>query len=927
MQATVDARQGGPALPQLAEQSYCGVLVPSQPGRPSDSDGGPERGASAVDGRTRRRAESKPVFNVHGVRSPLVGRDDTLAVLQEALTRAVDFQAPQLVTIVGNQGTGKSRVVAELIERAVHAPVRVFHGRARDRSQRWGAIASMLRDRFELVETDSPELSQAKFAAGVKAAFSDEQIAEVLHFLGGFVDLAFPSSPFLRVLNENPEQHAEIARTVLRRFIEADAHSSPLLLVFDDLQWADDDTLRLLRELGAGLGGSPVMMIACTRPEMLVRCATWGAGVTDHERLDLRNLEPDDAERMFRNLMSRCDGVSDDIVDDAVEMTGGNPHFLEQLVRLFLANGTIDASGPRWRLDPTRAAETELPISIEEAIEARVAALGKGERELLEKGAVLGSVFWMSAVVALGRIGAASAGELGPRPPLGYRWTPETDSVRRDVAQVIDALCDADYLLRLDPEDSTIPGDIELVFKHNLERELIVQSTEPDKLARYHLLAAEWLESKLAGRSEEQLEFLAQLYERGGDRRRAARCYLAGGDKARLRYASDEAVSFYRRGLAMLGDDEATARIDALHNLGDVLDMLGRVDESIAAFGDMLHLAWLLDNQAKAGAAHSRLARIQRRQGQYDRAMEHLRESSELFTRAVDDRGVAGVLDDIGRVHWLRGAYGQALDYHRQALSVRRALGDRRSIALSLANIGRVHRDSGAFKAAIAQFREALDLRRDIGDLAGVVQSLCDLGGVNTADGQHELALELFGEARKLANDIGDRFAMADVLSRLGECKSAMGRGWEAIAHLTEAAELARGLGDRVVLSECRRRLAEVRLSLGEVEEAEEDAREALSISEAVGSRVHIGAAHRALAEVYAAADSQAPSGGRTRAEEHFRKAIDILAAMKNELELARCYRAFAQLRERVGQRDEAQKLRSRADEIYQRLRGAATID
>src|SRR5204863_196102 len=82
---------------------------------------------------------------------------------------------------------------------------------------------------------------------------------------------------------------------------------------------------------------------------------------------------------------------------------------------------------------------------------------------------------------------------------------------------VIDDLVEADYLLRLDPEDSTITGDMELVFKHNLERELIAKSTEPKKLARYHRLAAQWLETKLTARSEEQLEFLAQLYERGGE--------------------------------------------------------------------------------------------------------------------------------------------------------------------------------------------------------------------------------------------------------------------------------------------------------------------------------------------------------------------------------------------------------------------------
>lgn len=852
--------------------------------------------------------------------------------MREVIDRALDFQAPQLITVVGNQGTGKTRLVSELILQHIDPPARVYTGRAEQGGARYGAITSLLRDRFKL-EPGTDKAAVHRFTKGVREVFGDERIAEMLHFLGGFLDLPLPDSPFLRVLEENPQQHDDIAHTVLRRFIEVDAQTSPLVLVLDGLQWADSDTLRLLSRLGAGLGGSPVVLICCARPEMLVRCGDWASGATDHLRLDLRNLDHAHAEAMFGNLLSRCDGVPGEIVEDAVEMTGGNPYFLEQLVRLFLANGTIDTSGARWTIDVDRAHETELPISIEEAIEGRIAALDVAERTVLEKGAVFGNVFWMGAVVAMTRIEGTlddhdRPADAPPPPPpprdLDYRWTADDEPVKRSIQDVIDELVDADYVLRLDPEDSSIAGDVELVFKHNLERELIEKSTEPGRRARYHRLAAQWLETKLLGRSEEQLEFLAQLYERGGDPRRAAVCYLAGGDKARERYANEDAVELYRRGLELIEDHDARARLDALHNLGDVLELTGAAEEALERFSEMLRLGWLLDNQAKAGAAHSRLGRIYRRRGEYDRAMEHLREANELFTRAADRRGIAATLDDIGQVHWLRGAYFQALEFHRQALSIRRALGDRRSIALSLANIGRVHHDSGGFKAAIHQFREALDLRRDINDMSGVVSSLCDLGGVHSEDGHYDMALEMFSEAHKIATDIGDRIAQARVLSRMGECKSAMGRGPEAVHHLEEAIDLATQLGDRAGLSECCRRVAEVHLSSGSVQDARDNAKRALLISESVGSRVHVGTAHRVLGEVESAGDLD--HDARAKAEEHFNRAVEILAGMKNELELARCYRAFAVFRERCGLLEDAAKLRQRAEEIFGRLRGAASF-
>ncbi|MEO8703698.1 MAG: tetratricopeptide repeat protein [Kofleriaceae bacterium] len=856
------------------------------------------------------------------VRSALVGRADKLATLDDIVTRAIDFQAPQLVTVVGNQGTGKTRLINESIAKFVNdRRLRVFHGSAeRDAAGlplRLAAMASLLRDRFELTP-DPDEVTRLRFAHEIKTVMGTDQVAEMLYFVGAFVGLDYPPTSFLSAFADNTRQRTELARVALRRFIELDAAHDPLVLVLDDMQWADAETLALVSELSAGLAGSPVVMLTAARPDMLVHAGGWGEGAIDHERIDLRNLEPDDAEQMFRNLLSRCAEITEDTAQAAVEMTGGNPAFLEQLVRLFLDNGTIDARGPVWKLDPDKAAATELPISIEEAIEARIAALENEERELLEKAAVFGNVFWVSAVIAMTRLDTPPPTDT--LPPLEMEWG-QGEDVRRRIHDLIAILADQDYLLPLEADDSSIPGEAEVVFKHNLERDLILRSTEQGRLARHYLSAAQWLEAKTVQRSDEQLEFLANLYERGGDARKAARCYLQGGDRARARYAPEEARALYEKGLKMIGDRDAPARMDALHNLGDVLEQTGRTDDAMSSFLEMLNLSWRYDNLAKAGAAYSRLARGQRRMGKYDIAMEHLRRAHELFERSRDDRGIASTLDDMGRVNWLRGAFGQALDFHRQALTIRRGLGDRRSIALSLANIGRVHHDTGNFKAAINQFREALDLRRDIGDLVGVVQSLCDLGGVHAEDGNHELALDLLGEARTMAQEIGDKLALADVLSRAGEVKSAVGRGDEAVKDLSEAKAIASGLGDRVALAVTHQRLAQVQLRLGNLEAADIEAHAAVAVSEAVGLRVHIGCGYRVKGEVASAL------GHPQQAEDDFRRAIDILAAVKHEVELARAYQGLALLKDSSGATAEAQKLRGRATDIFTRLRGAAATD
>jgi tetratricopeptide (TPR) repeat protein len=835
-----------------------------------------------------------------------------------AFARTSSQRIPQLVSIVGNQGTGKSRLAAEFAA-GLPPPTRVFEGRATQ--ARYSAIARLLRHRFALEEGADPELSRQRIAKAVQEVFGDRRVGDVVHFLGSFLGLRFADSPLSGAFEDQPRQHDEVARAVFRRFLAMDAAAAPLVLVLDDLDCADDDTLSLLDDLGEGLKDVPVLILACARPELGMRHPRWPKSWNGEAtlRLELGNLAEGEAAALLSSLLSRCDHVPADLLYDAVNMTGGNPFFLEELVRVFLANGTIDARGARWHLDLRRAAETELPLSVEEAIEARIAALSPAERELLEKGAILGNVFWLSSIVALSR-----AEKRCLLPPQGVpleapaRWI--DDKLHADVEALLLALVERDYLLVLPPEDSTVPKDVEVVFKHNLERELVSKLTPADRRAFYHRIAAQWWESKLGQRSEADLELVAELYERGGEASQAARRYLAAGDRARDRFANEQAVDYFERGLRLLAPDDALARIEALHNLGDVLARIGRTDEAEGRFRTMLELAWLLDYPAKGGAAHGRLGRLCRQRAELKQALSHFQAAHALFGRAGDARGVAGAEGDLGSVFAMVGDYRAALARHQQALALRRAQGDKRSIALSLASLGQIYHHQGVFQAALEHFREAMELRRDIGDRPGVIASLCDLGSVHRAAMRLDKACEAYLEALRQARDIGDRLAQSEVLLRLGEVELERAAVHASADYIAQAEEIVVALGDRLGQAESARTSAEVFLALGDGPRAMALAERALLLAHQVGSRVHLGMAERTLAEV----TSRNPTDeGRRIAEEHFLAAIQILASMKHELELARAYRAFSAFAERTGRASLAADLRRRADEVFVRVPGA----
>jgi tetratricopeptide (TPR) repeat protein len=833
------------------------------------------------------------------------------------LQRAIQYQAPQLITVVGTQGVGKTRLVAEWLARlgqrhAAGTPgrPRVYRGRAQKNAGSYSLISRLLRDRFGITDSDDEPRRLEKVRVQITDVFADRRMTEVLHFLGRYLDLRATDNAFLRAVSFGDDTRHEdaIARTVLRRFLELDAERSPLILAFDDLHLGDDDSLTLLGELALGLGGSPVVLIAAARPDLFVRRPSWGQGTVDHTRVEIGPLGRPDSERMLRNLLSRAEPLPPALVEDSCELCAGNPFFIEELVRVFRSNGTITVqSDGRWRLDPARAAQVELPMSVEEAIEARIAALSTAERELLEKAATLGSVFWLGALVVLGRLDVDER-----NPSFAFEE-------RARIEAMLEELVERDYLLRM--PDSSVPNEIEFIFKHNLEHDLIAKLLPPERARRYHLLAAEWLETRLPPREEqsgEQLEYQGGLYEQGGDPVRSAACYLAAADKARARFANEAAIELYERGLRLYDADDALSRIDPLHNYGDVLQRAGRAQEALTTFREMLRAAWRLDHAAKAGAAHGRIARLHRGMGDYKTAEEHLGHALGLFRTAADSRGVAAVEDDLGRVAFLRGDYPMALERHGRALDLRRALGNKRSLALSLHNLALVHQASGAPGEAVVRFSEALALRREIGDRQGVVQSLSAVAAAWRDRGDPDRALEVLKEALLLAREIGDRLEQATILTRMGEVLIRLARDDEASEHLAQASELAHTFGDKLLQSESARLLAEVYLQLGDLRAARNEARRALELAERVGSRPSQAAAHRVLGAV--TARGGITDEDKAEADRHFTRAIEILHEVGAELELGQTFESYSHVLSERGDYDAAATFTERAGEITERL-------
>ncbi len=873
---------------------------------------------------TEPSTQDRPTGGPLAPKAPLFGRDDELLVLDSALER-VRAGKPRLVSVIGPAGIGKSRLIQEFVlrqrERASAAPLRVFRGSARGLSTPYGLFAKLLRARFGLVEGMNPDVARSQVQGQVAKVLDDRKVGDVVYFLGQFLDLPFPESPLTKAVEDDAQQGASLRRAVFKAFIEADAASSPLVLVLDDLQHAHDDSLEILRYVLEYLS-APVLVIGAARPEFKVRYEDWERVAEErHDLIDLVALDDASASAMMSALLAPVKGDQQRLVEYALTFAGGSPMLLEQMVRIYHDVGVlVETSSPFqdavWEVHLEKLSVAKLPMTVEDAVDARIAALDSEEKQLLEYASVMGSVFWRGGFVALYRSGQDA--------PEFWRIDEEDEDLERIDALLSD-LVERDYILKL--PDSNFAGTDEYVFKHNKERLALESRISPALRRRYHQTIADWLEQQSTIRSNEQdAAMLAGHREAAGDTQAAGLTFLLAGDLARGRYAHASACEYYERALAMLDESAVARRIDALHNYGDVLQLSGRIDDALDAFSEMLTLAYRFDLRAKGGAAHNRIGRLHRETGSLDDAAVHLQTALALFRSAKDERGVASTIDDIGKLHWMKGEYDTALTELREALARRQALKDRRSIALSLNNLGLVLRDSGDFARAVTAFEEALVIRREIGDLVGVVYALNNLGTVAQDAQEYERALALFEEAREVAREIGDRNRLALILTNIGETHYSKGQPDKAIAILRQAEELCDELGDKLGLAETLRGLGKAYMLQGDLPRARDCIGRAVELFASVRSKVHLGSALRTLGEITAAGGWGAAHTKGAR--EYFARSVAIFEQTGNEVELAWTYRAYARfLRtepEFVDDPDalaESEHMQARADEILSRLK------
>ncbi len=779
--------------------------------------------------------------NVRRHDTPVVGRDDELAALEAAWDTALAERHAQLVTVIGDAGIGKSRLVRELMDR-VDSSTHVLSGRCLaygDGITFW-PLHEMVASAAGIRAEDTPDVARVKLLA----CTGDAAIADRMASATGLSATLFPLH--------------EIYWGV-RRFMQLLAVDGPVLALFDDIHWAEPAFLDLLENLVETIDDSPVLLLATARHDLLEQRPQWG----QHERssrLVLSPLGDTAAGQVVTNLLGAA-GLPSALTRRIVEAAEGNPLYVEQMLSMLIDTGAVRREGEAWVSVPTQAS-IAVPPTIQALLEARLDNLQRSERAAAEPAAVIGLEFPQPAVESLA-------------PPL----------LRNGIEAQLTALSRKHFIRPMASADS----ELRYRFDHHLVRDTVYNGLLKRSRATLHTEFVRWadqvnadsdrgreFEAILGYHLEQAFRYLGELgpIDDAGAAlgRDGARRLSSAGRRAFARGDMHAAANLFGRAAALLPNDDAQ-REALLPELGEALMELGEFVQARSVLEEAMESAVRLNDVRLSASALLMRMRVRLYSGEpgdwSDAALSAANDMVAVLRPLQADAELASAWRLIGFVHGVAGRYGKvvealqrSIDHARCAgierlvargamgLSISLLLGptpvpeaiarceqlvddglpDRLALGKVLCSLAQLRAMNGEFETAREQYRRGRALTRELGQGVIAASAAQDLLQIEL------LAGDLAGAEREARADfeflsgVGATYALATLAALLSRVVRDQGRDAEALV-LCDAAAAAAGEDDFDTHAQWRAIRAPILARAGELKAAEKLAREALKFA------------------------------------------------------------------------------------------------
>jgi len=828
----------------------------------------------------------------------------------DALIRAWQRAAPghgQIVSVVGEAGLGKSRLLHEFKTEMAKREAPLFEGSCFT----YGEAISYL-----------PFLEIVRQVVGIDPTVPADEASAVLDGHLARRALGPESAPYLHhLLGQDPgddllaRQSASVIRQrtldAVRDLLLAEAAEDALALVVEDVHWIDKASEDLLSLLVESISDAPVLLLLVYRPEYL---RAWGdvayhaevnlsrlGGVNSAamvrailnksyaQRVSLERLSDEDSQAMIRQLLGTTTIPAE--LERLVEShADGNPLFIEELIRDLVESGHLARDGEGYALT-RRAEEINLPTTVQGLFLARTDRLEPELRNLLQVASVLGRVFNFSLVGAVSGL--------------------QKNELERALLQ----LEDLDFVYQ-----SALAPERQYSFKHVLAQEAIYQTLVRSRREAGHAAAGAAIEALYSDRLDDWIEILAHHYTHSGDDAKALAYLERAHGKASRDYALTEAKGFFEEAMRILDrapdtPDHRTRRVRFLANEFIVRFLLHEVPAYFEVATRHQEVADSIDDLGLRGLFYEKLGHCQWFLGRLVESLDTTRRAAEMCEAGGNTSGAGQAYTNLEAVHLGLGNFAEVDGWKQKALRAFERDYDPFHYMLARTMSSLTHIMRGSWSAAVEESKEALRAGQEHDDPGIISFSHFFLCWAYTGEGRYEeaqangeLALQ---KAPTLAETVWSKTCLAGAWCRLGQAERAV-ETLEPLVPLYQATHFALGQ----IFCACY--LGEAYCRTGRLEEAAETLGGAIEHAEQTGWRYYLGSALRLRAEVARKADSTEP--GRLRASGYFEQAIGVLSEIGAENELALAQGGYARLCRESGDNDKARRYYLTALETLERL-------
>ncbi len=737
------------------------------------------------------KARPGSLRGVSGLQSAMVGRQAELQALME-LCAAVSAGLGRGVLIIGEAGLGKSRLIdewkASVANSAIYASQQTWlEGNCLSYGQSiaYHLVKELLRNFLGMPASAGEAEVRQTLQARCEDLLGEDEAADLFPFLAHLLSLQLTGADRDRVSALDPQALQAQYLAGLRKLLRALADRQPLLLVLEDIHWADPSSVDLLAKLLPLSARAPVVFCAVTRPDReapgwkLVSAMreTMGAGLTE---INLYALADNESRQLVANLLE-IEALPEKVRRTILDKAEGNPFFVEEVIRMLIDQGAIIRREKGW----AARAEVEtsrLPDTVQGLLLARIDRLPEEAKSTIRVASVIGRQFSLNVLQhvlqKLHWVDEAGSG--------GSTW-----SLRNSLN-----LLESMGLLTI----VQVQPELEYNFRHEMVHEVVYHSLVKRDRQALHLATGEALESLYPGRLDEFAPTLGLHFEEGNDEERALRYLSVAGDNAAGQYANQEARMFYSRAIRILvqkpalDEEQAQGLIHLYLSHGRVLELMGRYEQALDNYLDMENKAQQRQDQRMA------LASLMARTIVYSTPTPVIDAAAAeaCATRALDLAQSLGDQAAEAKIHWalmLRSFFEnlpeEARRHGDRSLALARQLNLREQLAYTLSDLANfVYMAQGEFERGIEALQEAEVLWRELGNLPLLSNALVYMGFINYFAGRFGLVLQNTDEAYQISRSIDNYWGEAFSRGVSALALLELGDGSQVIGRLEEAARL-----------------------------------------------------------------------------------------------------------------------------------------